>query len=212
LHTSTLHAALLLHLLHLLHHLRVHAAVASALATAHAGHHLLHHLRVLLHCSHLRVHAALHATALHLLLHHLEVLLHTLPVLCHHCRAHVVGTSSLRSLVLLSAKVGLMSTAASACAAEVAAASSSAAATLLAKIAAGLGALDFDGLAVDREGLRKGALNGDVVVESHEAETAGTAGVFVHHESAVEHIAELGEELTEIRLGGLLAYTSDEDL
>jgi hypothetical protein len=202
-----LHAALL-HLSHLLHHLGIHAAVGTALATAHAVHHLLHHLRVLLH--HLRIHATGHATALHLLLHHLEVLLHALPVLCHHRWAHVVRTASLGSLVLLSAEVGLVRSAASACTAKATAATSAAA--LLAEVATRLGTLDFDRLAVNGEGLGKGTLDSDIIVEGDEAETTGTASVLVHHEGAVEHVAELRKELAEVGLGGFLAHTTDEDL
>jgi hypothetical protein len=213
LHATALHAtALLLHGSHLLHHLRVHAAAAASLAATHAGHHLLHHLRVLLHGGHLRIHATGHAATLHLLLHHLEILLHALPVLGHHGRAHVVGASGLSSLVLLGAEVVLVSTTtASACTAK-AAATASAAASLLAKVTARLGALNFDGFAVNGERLRQGTLNSLIVVEGDETKSTRAASVLVHHEGAVEHIAELCEELAEVCLGGFLGHTSDEDL
>ena len=211
LHATALLLLLLLHGSHLLHHLGVHAA-SAALAATHAGHHLLHHLGVLLHGGHLMVHATGHATTLHLLLHHLEVLLHALPVLGHHGRAHVVCAASLSSLVLLGAKVVLVSTAtASACTAK-AAATTSASATLLTEVTTGLGTLDFDRLAVNCQRLRQSTLDSLVVVKGDEAESTRAAGVLVHHECAVEHVAELCEELAEICFGGLLGHTSDENL
>ena len=86
------------------------------------------------------------------------------------------------------------------------------AAALLAEVATRLGTLDFDRLAVNGEGLGKGTLDSDIIVEGDEAETTGTASVLVHHEGAVEHVAELRKELAEVGLGGFLAHTTDEDL
>jgi hypothetical protein len=218
LHTgATLHATtlllllLLLHGSHLLHHLGVHAT-GAALAATHAGHHLLHHLGVLLHGSHLRVHATGHTATLHLLLHHLEVLLHALPVLGHHGRAHVVCAAGLSSLVLLGAKVVLVSTTTAASARTAKAAATTSTSTLLAEVTTRLGALNFDRFAVNGERLRQGTLNSLVVVKGDEAESTGTAGVLVHHEGTVENVAELCEELTEVCLGCLLGHTSDENL
>jgi hypothetical protein len=115
-------------------------------------------------------------------------------------------------LVLLGSKVVLVSTAATSACTSKTTATASASATFLAEVTTGLSALNFDRLAVNGERLRQGTLNSLVVVEGDEAESTRAASVLVHHEGAVEHVAELCEELAEVCLGGLLGHTSDEDL
>jgi hypothetical protein len=226
LHLCHLH---LLHLLHLhwvhttwtTHHLRVRGAIATV-------HTLIHHL--LLHLLHLhRVHAthgshgvARHTTAGLLLseslLHGLEVLLHSLPVLSHHSRRHgaitalslhvsaaviVVVAATLAAVVAIVELVKLVS------ASELLAAI---AAVVVAHVATGLGALDFNLLAEDLEGAAQSSVYGCIAIESNETETTGSTSLLVHHKCSIHNTTELLEEICKVFLGCFLADTTYENL
>lgn len=191
----------------LLHGHWVHAAAWSAASTLHS-HHLLHRHRV-------------HAVALlgcDVLLHLLEVLLHALPVLRHHGGRHAVVGSACRTAH--SASHALIETTATASIITVPklvpptapTAELLVSALVVAHVAAWLCALDFDGLTEDLEGLAQRGVDSRVTVESNEAEAAGTAGLFVHHEGCVYNAAELLEEFGKVFFGGFLGDAADEDL
>jgi hypothetical protein len=228
LHLRHLH---LLHLLHLhwvhttgtTHHLRVWRSGAAVHALTH---HLLLHLLHLhwVHAAHCGHGVAWHATACLLLskglLHGLEVLLHTLPILGHHGRRHrtvpalglhiasavIEAASSSSPLTTIAAIVELV---------ELIAATKFLAAItaiIIAHVAAGLGALDFDLLAEDLQRTTQSGVYSCIAVEGDETKPTGSASLFIHHQRGINDSAKLFKEVREIFLSRFLADTADEDL
>lgn len=185
---------LLLHCRHLLHHGRIHTLTC---------HHLLHH-RIVLHSRH-RVHATAHVVGLHLLLH-LEELDHALPVLRHHRWRHAVATTVvLAHLVLLTELVKLFLL-------TLPSKFRSTSTRLFTHVSARLRTLDFDRLAADRQRALEGSVNGSLTIERDKAKAARATGLFIHHQSRIEHIAKIAEEIGELLLAGILAHAANKDL
>lgn len=223
LHLVHLHHLLLL--LHLLHLHWVHAAAGPAVGAHHlgvgravaAGHRGAHHL--LLHGGHGHwIHAAHAAAGLLLdevLLHGLEVLLHALPVLGHHGRAHT-AVAALRALILLiivAAAIVVVVTSIVTVVELVASTELLIVPTfVVAHVASGLGALNFDRLAENLKGAFECGIDCGISVEGHETKATGSTRLLVHHESGIDNTAELLEEIGEVFLGCLLTNTADEYL
>lgn len=188
-HSSLLHGS------HLLHHGWIHPLTL---------HHLLHHRVV--HHGHL-IHAATHVVRRHLLLHHLEVLLHLLPVRSHHGRSHLVtATIGIRSHLLLSAILAVLVLL------SLPAKLTTPSVVLLTHVAAWLGSLDLDWLAADSKRTLKSAVDSCLAVERDESEPTGASGLLVHHQSCIENIAKVPEEVGEFFLAGILTNATHEDL
>lgn len=51
-----------------------------------------------------------------------------------------------------------------------------------------------------------------LIGECDKAETSGTAGVFVHHQSGINHWTELGKEPLKLFLGSILTDAAHENL
>jgi hypothetical protein len=148
----------------------------------------------------------------------LEVLLHSLPVLSHHSRRHgavaalalhvsaavvVVVAAALATVAIIAELVELVSTA------ELFV---TVASIIVAHVATGLSALDFNLLAKDLEGTTQCSVYGCIAIERNETETTGSASLLVHHKCGIDNTTELLEEICEVFLGGFLADTTDEDL
>jgi hypothetical protein len=223
--TTTRTALLVHHLLHLrhllLHHSRVHIRRHTRRHATLAGHLLLHllHLLHVQHLAHGGVHVAVHH---HLLLEHGHGLLHALEVLRHDLRrhaggagahaaatAHTAGAAHALAVVHAAGPAHALPLAAKLPAAGPAPARG---VLLVAEIAARLGLLDLDRLAVDFEVGREAGVAAGLALERDEAEAARAARVLVHHEGGVDDAPELGKVLAELVVGRLLADAADEDL
>lgn len=205
-------------LLHLLHHLRVHATRSRTSAAATHTSSTAHHSRI-------HTCAAAHPASLshsHLLLHHSKILLHAAPILRHHSRGHAVlatrATSTHRHSIRVSAKVPTPATTTMVSTTPTTSASklpsppttSSPSLTII-NVPPRLRPLHLNKLIVQIQRIFERAIDCSLRVEGHETETARAVGVFVHHESGIEHTAELLEEGFEIRVGGVLAHAADEN-